>query len=752
MKSACALSALVLALGSACGSTPAADTVTSMLARGDDFAGRRRFPEAIIEYRKAVQSAPQSGAARLRLATSLLELNDLKGGAREYFRAADLLPDDPAVQVRAGGLALIQGRFDEAAARAKQVLAGNPRHVDAQILAANAKAGLKDVDSAIADVEQAIVLDPGRASSYTNLADLQIAAGQMADAEASFRKAVSLSPDSAQARLSLASFYWASRRRPEAEQTLKDALTRTPENVAVNRALALFAVVGGEPQKAEPYLQTIARVARTPDAKLSLANFYVLMKRHPEATALLTELATQDDTFAAATSRLATLALASGDTQDAGRLATAVLARHPKHVGARLIDARLHAAAGRLDQALASATIAADGDPRSPQAWYLIGLLNLSRQDSATARQALSEAAKLDPRATDAQLLLARLSLSQGGMAAAARFAEEALSASSDNATAQLLLARTSLARGDIERAARLLTTLEREHPTSAGVHATLGAISLLRKDEPAARRALTRSLALDPLNLEALSGLITLDVAAGRIAEARARLDDRLARRADPSAVMLAASTHASTGQAKQAETLLLRLVDQEPTNLQAYAMLARLYATTNRIGEARRQLQVVIAQKPQSLPTRTLLGMLSELEGKAAEAIATYEQVLAQDPKSPVAANNLAWLLLQSGGDTTRAFELAQSAKAILPNDPHVNDTLGWAYVQKGLFASAVPLLEQSVAAAPTNATAQLHLGLARVRDGRLSAGRTALREAVRLQPALASQPDVRQALGPG
>src|SRR5206468_10004709 len=60
--------------------------------------------------------------------------------------------------------------------------------------------------------------------------------------------------------------------------------------------------------------------------------------------------------------------------------------------------------------------------------------------------------------------------------------------------------------------------------------------------------------------------------------------------------------------------------------------------------------------------------------------KALQAYEQVLALNPRSALAANNLAYLYSDHGGDKEKALQLAQMAKEEAPDEPQVSDTLGW------------------------------------------------------------------------
>jgi hypothetical protein len=56
------------------------------------------------------------------------------------------------------------------------------------------------------------------------------------------------------------------------------------------------------------------------------------------------------------------------------------------------------------------------------------------------------------------------------------------------------------------------------------------------------------------------------------------------------------------------------------------------------------------------------------------------------------PLAENNLAYPMLEHGGNTDVARSLAQTARQKLPDSPDVADTLAWAYYKKGVNKLAI------------------------------------------------------------
>ena len=156
--------------------------------------------------------------------------------------------------------------------------------------------------------------------------------------------------------------------------------------------------------------------------------------------------------------------------------------------------------------------------------------------------------------------------------------------------------------------------------------------------------------------------------------------------------------------------------MVTLDPDRLQVYGLLMQLYPEHR---EGRRchgiAFAISLSGIPRSIPGHTLLGMLLQARRRLPEAETHYRQVLAVDPRAAVAANNLAWLYVETNRDLHEALQLAQTSWDQLPNDARVNDTLGWIYYLMNKPQAAIPFLEASVAADPADPSAHYHLGLA-------------------------------------
>ena len=104
---------------------------------------------------------------------------------------------------------------------------------------------------------------------------------------------------------------------------------------------------------------------------------------------------------------------------------------------------------------------------------------------------------------------------------------------------------------------------------------------------------------------------------------------------------------------------------------------------------------------------------------------------------PDYALAANNLAYVMLEHGGDINVAFSLAQAARKGLPNEAFSADTLGWAYYKQGSYNAAIGALQEAVKASPENSTYHYHLGLAYQKSNNLPMAKKEFASALLLKP---------------
>jgi Tfp pilus assembly protein PilF len=212
---------------------------------------------------------------------------------------------------------------------------------------------------------------------------------------------------------------------------------------------------------------------------------------------------------------------------------------------------------------------------------------------------------------------------------------------------------------------------------------------------------------------------------------------------------LLLAARTYAMDRDLVRAEQTLRKVIEVDATVLEAYSALGQIYMATNRLQEALQEFEALATRRPKSIGAHTMVATILHVQNRIEEARDRYKLVLAIDARSPVAANNLAWIYAETGGNLDVAVDLALAARAVLPDHASVNDTLGWVYYKKDRPLQAIPAFRDSVAGSPQNPVYHFHLGLAYAKAGEPAKARVALEQALRLKPDFPGADEARRTL---
>jgi tetratricopeptide (TPR) repeat protein len=721
-----------------------------LVESGDAYAAKKQVKEAIVEYRHAVQIDPKYAEARLKLGNAYEQIGDLQDAFRELVRAADLMPENTELQLKVASYLLMSGQFADAETRADAVLQRDSHNAKAQIVRGSALAGLKDFDKALDQLQQAADNDPDGWANIS-LGNLQTIRGNRLEAETAFKKAVELAPKAAAPHLALANYYWSAGNLPETEQELKAANSLEPKSSLTNRSLSFFYIAVNRRAEAEPYFKRLVEAnPQNVNVRLGLADYYLLLGKLDKASAIWEEVAKEQEGFRPAKMRLARVAKAQGNIKEADRLLDEVLKRDAADPAALTVKAQMRFSEGKTDEALAKATAAVQDDANSVEAQYTLGLIQTSRRAFDAAFAAFQAAVKVNPQFVPALVQLARLELDKRDLPQAADFARRAIQAQPQATEPHLILAQAEMFQGHLPQAAAELDGLLKTQSGVASVHIAQGELLRYKGDKKGAMAEFERGLQLEPANVAAVAGIVALQVEAKNPQAALATLQPQLAKNPKNAKLQMIASQvylllHDSDG----VEKSLLAVIDADPASLAGYTLLVNYYATNGKVADGERLVERGLQQQPKSVPLQTMAGMLAQMQGKTADAQKRYEQALAIDGNAAVAANNLAWIYAENGGNLDVALKLAQTARQHIPKEAAISDTLGWIYYKKDLASLAVPMFEDSAKQEPDNPTFQYHLGLAYVKIGDMDKARTALQRAVKTGGDSSDGRDARKAL---
>ena len=256
----------------------------------------------------------------------------------------------------------------------------------------------------------------------------------------------------------------------------------------------------------------------------------------------------------------------------------------------------------------------------------------------------------------------------------------------------------------------------------------------IAEKNPAEALKLYESALLTDAKNFDALTGTISVLRSQKNFAAAHAKTDEFIGKNAGRNDILAAlhylkADVYTAEKNVDSAEGELKKALESDENYLPAYAAYASLLIEKNQTDSAIEQYRAAVGKKP-SAALFTLLGMLEEGRNNSPEAEKNYRRALEITPESPIAANNLAWLIADGGqGNLDEALRLAQSAVNRNSAVAGYYDTLGWVYFKKGLYSPAIEQLKKAVAldeqearrtgAAP-NAAYRLRLGTALASSG--------------------------------
>jgi tetratricopeptide (TPR) repeat protein len=735
------------ALAASCSRDPQA-LRDSHFQKGEAYFKEGKLAEATVEFRTALQYDARMGAAYFKLGEISEKRQDGLGAVQAYVRAADLMPKDVEAHIRAANYLMAAQQFEDARTVALKAVALDPKNVEALILVGNASAGLNNLERAIEELQAAQKLDAADPRIFNNLGWFEALQGRSDRAEAIFRNAVAVAPKSAAAHLALANYLGAKGKRDEAEKSLRTAVAVEPSDVPALRAIGWFLTVTNRGKEAEPFLVDAARYDPKPDSRMLLADFYVWSGRDADAVRVLEQLKSKEPGSVLADTRLASIFYRT-DPPRAASLVKAVLASHPENADAQLLSAQLAFDARKLTEALSALEHLTTQYPRLAAAHFLNGRVLVELGRFSEAAKAFNEVVTINPRAVPARLYLARLELLNNQAANARQIANEVLKLAPGNPAARLAIVQADRVSGKLADANRQIADLARSYPDWPPVHYEAARLAIFQSDWPTAGKALDRIEALEANSREAFEGRLAVDVGRKDFKSAIQRLGSRLAKAPDDQRVLLVAGqVYLASGDQARAERAWKMLLAINPDNNDAYDALGRMYADSGR-AEAAEQQFATLADKGVNKEKEyglILAAVLAHGQGKLDVAKQRYEKELALNPQAAVAANNLAWIYAEEGGNLDVALNLAQTAKRAEPDNPNFSDTLGFVLLKKGLAASAIPEFQAAVNKSPKNATIQLHLAQAFAADGQGDNARMAAQKALAIDPAFPEASEAR------
>ena len=318
------------------------------------------------------KAAPGDAKAGLRLGVLRESRGELDAAVDAYKAAAAKL-EGAAKGEALGRLAVVEDSrgMAEASASAEAAAAADPAGLWPTIALSYRRAHEGKVDEAVELARKAVAAG-GAAGAQAALGHALEAKGDPAGAEAAYREAVKADPKSLAATVGLATVLRTTGRAAEAEPLLKAAIDASPGAVEAYKEMAHVKIALGRAQEA------------LSDASLAAA----MAENDPEAQKLVVEVKVAR----------ALEELAQGQTDLAVQDLTALRDQSPDAAAVRLGLGRAQIARRDGSAALVELQKAVELDPKSAEAQYQLGYVQLNmKANAAGAVGPLGQAAALQP-------------------------------------------------------------------------------------------------------------------------------------------------------------------------------------------------------------------------------------------------------------------------------------------------------------------------------------------------------------------
>jgi tetratricopeptide (TPR) repeat protein len=744
------------------------------LERGRQYLAQGHFDKAGVEFRNALQMAPNDPEARFENGVVAEDLGAYTNALRFYQGAVEIAPDYLEARQRLARLLLLGGRFQQALDAAKPGLDKHPDDPELLAIRAAGRARLQlDIPGAIADAERAVRLDPHNAEAIEVLESLygrehrdedaikllergvgdnpksislklalaeRYSSGRPEEAARLLKDTIALKPDDARYRIDLARFYASLNRFDESEATLRTGLAALPHNAALAQTLIEFVRARRGAAAMEQEVQ--AQVAAHPnddDMRFLLASVLIGNGQTDKGRDILQSVVERHASTAAllhAQSRLAELRLQANDFAGAQSLISQVLEADPHNSEALQQHARIALAQRRPTDAIADLRALLKDAPADANDLRLLAQAHTANRQPDLALDALKHAADAHPTDTAVRMDLIALLLQQGKADVAQPLAEDLLSREPRNPEFLRAAFETQAAHKDYAAATRTAETLIQVWPDKPDGYYFAGIAAEGTQNIDLALSRFERAQELAPTGHQPLEAMVRLYARRGNLAPALERLRRfSSAQPKDPLPRVLAGELLLAQKRLAGARDEFRAAIALEPRAMPAYRGLSRVQLEEKDVADAILTLRT--AESKVSAPELAAIDLaaLYQSLGRMDEAIGAYEEALRLNSKSAAAANNLAMLLVTNRTDAAsldRALAVTQGFAG--SDNPVYVDTLGWVHFKRGDTEGALQLLGNALSLAPDASTIRYHLAMAQLKAGEVAAARGNLQQALK------------------
>jgi putative PEP-CTERM system TPR-repeat lipoprotein len=696
----------------------------------------KNLQAALTAYTNALKSDPNNQEALQSRAALNMALGQLPAAQADIDKVTKLDPESIYSHYLHALLSFEQRKYPEARNELDKVFHITSDYMPSVLLAGATAYALDSYEQAESHLNRFLARFPHHAYALRVLAATQIRQRQP---EKALKTLVPLiGPDGKDAAaLALASeAYRVLGESAKSAEYLERAAATDPKNVAIQTQLGLTHLSTGDTQLAIAELGNAASLdSSTYRADILLVKAYLDRKEYDKALAAIDALEKKLQNSAITHTMRGNALFGKNDLPNARKSFEKALSIDPAFFPAAASLAELDLRDSKPDDARKRYERVLDKDRTNLQAMMaLADLAAMNKQEKGYVSW-LEKAAKAHPNAMQPRAALVRYYLAKREGQKALALANEAVNANPDNPAALDLLGSVQLANNDKTSATSTFTRLVQETNQSPDALLRLALAQVAENKLADGRTSLQQALKLKPDHPQSLDALIRLEI--------KEKNPEKALQTARQTQALL---PNNPLGFEREGDILLYQSHPELAAKAYEKALavnatsdgLIKLHRAQTLAGNAQAADQILgnwLKQHPADLAVRAYAAEYFGAHGRNKEAIDQYQAILQQSPQNPIALNNLAGLY-QRAADS-RALPTAEQALRLAPENPAIQDTLGWILVEQGQVGRGLELLNKALAKAPKNAGIRYHHAVALVRTGDKAQARKELESLLRDAP---------------
>ncbi len=708
--------------------------VDAWVLKGELRRLKRDFETALEAFGRALDLAPDSVAAHLGRAATLIDLGRDEDARADIERVREIAKDHPLASYLAALIAARKKDYATAEDELLKVLRRADNHLPSIFLYGAVSYARNNLEQAESYLSRFVKASPDNAPARKLLAATLIRKKLPGRAIELLLPVIEQTPEDAQTLALLGSAYMQKRDFAKSTEYFQKAVEASPSTTSTLRTqLALSQMAIGKSELALSELKAAFELnADEVQAGILLALAQIKKRDYEGALASAKELEARlaDNPLPFNLEGAAYLGL--GKVDEARKSFEKALAIRSDYFPARMNIAQLDLRAGETEAARAQYQAILEKEKNHVGALMALAELAAREKKTKEAIALLERARETNPKAVQPRLRLVNVYIAQRAGEKALAVARELETIAGDNPEALYALARAQMAAGEVDSAIVTYRRLIGLRPDSGPALVGLAGAQIQAKDFAAARETLAKAQKAAPDYLPGRTAAIQLELLDKKYDAALA-----LARElsADYPKAFVGPMLEGDALMRKEAFAEAAKAYRRANERQASAAVALRLYNAWRRAGDmeaAFAALRDWVEANPKDRRIRAALAGAYLNAARYTDAIAEYEKLLAASPENPILLNNLAWAYYKVGD--TRARDYAQRAYDKAPQSSEIADTLGWILVNEGERERGLALLKEAAAQAPDQSEIRYHLAVALNAVGRRDEARRELETVVR------------------